>query len=62
MSAVNDRLWVEGHVQEVLCRCAIDTSSNITIVRPDILKKIGTQVEVNPVESCLKTVTGETAL
>ena len=61
MSAVNDSLWVEGRIQEVLCRCVIDTGSNITIVRPDILGKNGTPVEVNPVEGCLRTVTGETA-
>ena len=61
MSAVSDSLWVEGRIQEVLCRCVIDTGSNITIVRPDILNKMGTQVEINPVDSCLKTVTGETA-
>ncbi len=44
MSAANDSLWVEGRIQGVLCQCVIDTGSNITIVRPDILGKIGTQV------------------
>ncbi|CAB4003291.1 Hypothetical predicted protein [Paramuricea clavata] len=61
MAAVNDSLWVEERVENVLCWCVIDTGSNITIVRSDVLKEAGTNVQINPVESCLKTVTGETA-
>jgi hypothetical protein len=61
MAAVNDSLWVEGRVENVLCRCVIDTGSNIRIMRPDVLKETETNVQINPVESCLKTVTGETA-
>ncbi|XP_028418335.1 uncharacterized protein LOC114543636 [Dendronephthya gigantea] len=40
----------------------IDTGSNITIVRPDILRKISKEktVEIKPVESCLRTVIGDT--
>ncbi len=38
----------------------VDTGSNISIVRPDVLQGLGEET-VQPVRSCLKTVTGETA-
>ena len=51
---------VQGSVGHRKCCITIDTGSNISIVRPDILdSRAGAVIE--PVESCLKTVTGERA-
>ena len=40
----------------------VDTGSNITVVRPDVLRRVAKDVvlDVHTVDSCLKTVTGET--
>ena len=40
------------------CEITIDTGSNISIFRPDMLRD---DVQVQPVSSCLRTVTGATA-
>ena len=42
------------------CRITIDTGSNVLIVRPDILENHAGSV-IQPVESCLKTVTSKWA-
>ncbi len=39
----------------------VDTGSNISIVRPDVLQGLGEETTVQPMRSCLKTVTRETA-
>lgn len=55
-----DGLVVRGSINRKRCGITIDTGSNISIVRPDVLGKSALQ-SVQPVESCLKTVTGERA-
>ena len=49
---------VDGAVGGTQCRITIDTGSNISIVRPDILQE---GAQVLPVSSYLRTVTGATA-
>ncbi len=51
---------VSGTLNGRHCEITVDTGSNISIVRPDILQNLGEEV-IQPVTSCLKTVTGETA-
>ena len=53
-----DGLVVDGAVGGTQCRITIDTGSNISIVRPDILQE---GAQVLPVSSYLRTVTGATA-
>ena len=53
-----DGLLVDGAIGGTQCRITIDTGSNISIVRSDILQP-GAQVQ--PVSSYLSTVTGATA-
>ena len=42
------------------CQITIDTGSNISIVRPDVLPE-KKQSEIQPVNQCIRTVTGEKA-
>jgi hypothetical protein len=53
---------VVGAVEGVRCEMIVDTGSNITVVRPDVLRRVAKDVvlDVHTVDSCLKTVTGET--
>ena len=62
MQGFADSLVVVGAIEGVLCEMIIDTDSNITVVRPDVLKRVSKNevLDVHAVESCLKTVTGET--
>ena len=53
-----DGLVVDGAIGGTQCRITIDTGSNISIVRPDILQE---GAQVLPVSSYLRTVTGATA-
>ena len=53
-------VWAHGTIQGKDCRITIDTGSNISIVRPDVLQR-GTKTSIQPVSSCLRTVTGEKA-
>ena len=55
-----DSLVVFGTIEGAVCDMIIDTGSNITILRPDILKRVSKDVvlDVHPVDSCLQTVTG----
>ena len=53
-----DGLVADGSIEGIQCQITIDTGSNISIVRPDVLQD-GTQIQ--PVSSCLRTVTGPTA-
>ena len=58
-----DSLIISGGVEGVPCRMVVDTGSNITIVRPDILRRIqkGKPTNVKSVECSLRAVTGDTA-
>jgi hypothetical protein len=49
-----DSLIVSGEVEGVPCEMIIDTGSNITIVRPDILRRLqkGRRVDIKPVKNC----------
>ena len=62
MQGVADSLVVSGAVEGVCCEMIADTGSNITIVRPDVLKRVAKDVapDLHTVDSCLRTVTGET--
>ena len=42
------------------CQITIDTGSNISIVRPDVLPE-KKQSEIQPINQCIRTVTGEKA-
>ena len=62
MQGVADSLVVSGAVEGVCCEMIVDTGSNITIVRPDVLKRVAKDEapDLHTVDSCLRTVTGET--
>ena len=62
MQGFMDSLVVSGRVEGASCDMVIDTGSNITILRPDVLKRASkdADVDVHPVNSLLRTVTGET--
>ena len=61
MSASVDSLRVDGKIENVSCQFVIDTGSNITIVRPDVIAGTAAEQMIVPVESSLRTVTGESA-
>ena len=50
-----------GSVAGRQCHIMVDTGSNITLVRPDVLAQPGSVVNIQPVNNRLRTVTGETA-
>ena len=52
-------LFVAGSVEEHPCRITIDTGSNISIIRPDILSEQEQQTHIHPVSQSIQTVTGE---
>jgi hypothetical protein len=57
-----DSLAIDGTVAGSPCQMIIDTGSNITIIRPDILRRCGEiPVRLEPVQGSVKTVTGERA-
>ena len=55
-----ENLFVAGSVEEHPCQITIDTGSNISIIRPDVLSK-QEQIRIQPVTQSLRTVTGEKA-
>lgn len=59
-----DSLIVSGTVEGVPCRMVVDTGSNITIIRPDFLRRSEVRkrrsTNVKSVECSLRTVTGDT--
>ncbi|CAB3992131.1 Retrovirus-related Pol poly from transposon 412 [Paramuricea clavata] len=57
-----DSLIVSGKIEDILCEMVVDTGSNITIVRPDMVRRISKSkiVDIKPVDSCLHMVTGDT--
>ena len=62
MRGFADSLVVVVVVEGVRCDMIIDTGSNITVIRPDVLKRVAKDrvPDVHSVDSCSKTVTGET--
>ena len=56
----SDSLIVSGTIQGRPCEITVDTGSNISIVRPDVLQGVSQDL-ICPVNSCLRTVTGERA-
>ena len=56
----SDNLFVAGSVEEHPCRITIDTGSNISIIRPDVLSE-QEQTHIQPVSQSIRTVTGEKA-
>ena len=60
LDKTGDGLVVEGCINERRCRITIDTGSNISIVRPDVLGDRLTHI-LQLGQSYLKTVTGERA-
>ena len=62
MRGFTDSLIVHGTIEAASCDMVIDTGSNITILRPDVLGRVSKDIDidVHPVDSLLRTVTGET--
>jgi hypothetical protein len=62
MQGIADSLIVSGSIEGANCDMVIDTGSNITILRPDVLGRVSKDVDIDvqPVDSLLRTVTGET--
>ena len=58
---LTDSLRVQGEIEDVACQFVVDTGSNITIVRPDVVKDEILRNKISPVGSFLRTVTGESA-
>ena len=54
-------LIAAGRIGGHECQITIDTGSNVSIIRPDILERLTNTQPVQPVESSLRTVTGATA-
>jgi hypothetical protein len=52
---------VNGKIEGIPCQLVIDTGSNITIVRPDVIAGTAIEQTIVPGESSLRTVTGESA-
>ena len=50
-----------GSVAGWQCHITVDTGSNITLVRPDVLAQSSSVVNIQPVNNKLWTVTGKTA-
>ena len=51
---------MSGTINGAFCEITVDTGSNISIVRPDILKDVSSDL-LQPVHSYIRTVTGEQA-
>ena len=50
---------MDAKVEERWCKFVVDTGSNITIVRPDVIE--ASSAKIMPTKTVLRTVTGETA-
>ena len=61
MSSSVDSLRVNGKIEGIPCQLVIDTGSNITIVRPDVIAGTAIEQTIVPGESSLRTVTGQSA-
>ena len=52
-------LTVNGDIEGVMCPMVVDTGSNVTVVRPDVLSK-QTLSRLRATNNVLKTATGQT--
>jgi hypothetical protein len=61
-NGIADSLIVSGSIEGENCDMVIDTGSNTTILRPDVLGWVSKDVDIHvqPVDGLLRTVTGET--
>ena len=62
MRGFTNSLVISGNIEGASCDMVIDTGSNITILRPDILQRVSkdADIDVHTVNCLLRTVTGET--
>ena len=60
VNGAGDSLTVSGTINGTSCEITVDTGSNISIVRPDILKDVDRSV-LQPVHRYIRTVMGEQA-
>ena len=62
MRGFTNSFVISGNIEGASCDMVIDTGSNITILRPDILQRVSkdADIDVHPVNCLLRTVTGET--
>ena len=60
LHAGGDSFTVAGSINGCPCQITVDTGSNISIVKPDTLKTEDLE-QIKPVNSCLRTMTGERA-
>ena len=60
INGAGDSLTVSGTINGTSCEITVDTGSNISIVRPDILKDVDRSL-LQPVHSYIRTMTGEQA-
>jgi len=58
INGAGDSLTVLGTINGNSCEITVDTGSNISIVRPDLLSGVNPDL-IQPVHSCIRTVTGE---
>ena len=60
MHAGSNSISVEGKIGGTPCDMTVDTGSNITIVRSDVANRVEETLMIVPVNTCLRTVSGET--
>ena len=60
LSHKGDTLTVSGNIDDVICPVVVDTGANVTVVRPDVLRK-STLSRLQGTMIVLKTATGDTA-
>ena len=58
-ASTGETLLVDAKVEGRWCKLVVDTGSNITIVRPDVIEALSARIL--PTKTVLRTVTGETA-
>ena len=59
VQAQSDSISVKGKIGGTPCEMIVDTGSNITIVRPDVVERVGKALKIVPVKTSLRTVSGE---
>ena len=58
-ASIGETLLGDAKVERRWCKFVVDTGSNITIVRPDVIET--SPAKITPTEMVLRTVTGDTA-
>ena len=61
LQTTSDSITVTGMVEGVTCQMVVDTGSNKTIVRPDMVKMVERETKIVPCAETLRTVTGDVA-